>query len=135
MLVPDTSVLVAGADRNHRFFTPAAASLAVVRSEGRLVAHTIAECVSVLTRLGVLAIGPAITYVDQFLSRKPIGVPRGGYRDAIAELGAGGISHGAIFDGLIAIAVRDAGDELVSLDRRAERTYQIVGAAYRILEP
>jgi predicted nucleic acid-binding protein len=52
VIAPDTSVLIAGFDSTHPFFTQAEAALAEVRQDGRLVAHTIAETFAVLSAPG-----------------------------------------------------------------------------------
>ena len=40
---------------------------------------------------------------------------------------------GSAYDGLVALTARELGAQLVSLDRRAERTYRLLGVDYRIL--
>jgi predicted nucleic acid-binding protein len=45
----------------------------------------------------------------------------------------GGLIGGAVFDGLIAATARDAEATLLTLDQRAARTYQAVGAAFELL--
>ena len=136
MIVPDTSVLIAGFDSTHPSFGPAARTLGEVRRRGALVAHTIAETLSVLSAPG----GPypataddVLTYLDQFLTRKPVGLTPAQYPPAARELSAGGVTGGAVYDGLIAIAARQAGADLVSLDARAARTYERVGVRFALI--
>ena len=136
MNVPDTSVLIAGFDSTHPSFVSAARALGETRRSGVLVSHTIAETFAVLSAPG----GPypattadVLAYLDQFLTRKPVGLSPGRYPAAVRELAAAGVSGGAVYDGLIAIAARQSGADLVSLDARASQTYQRVGARFSLL--
>ena len=79
MIVPDSSVLVAGFDPIHPFFPQADLVLAEVERTGRLAAHTIAETCAVLS------------------------APRGPYPAAVSEMAAAGVVGGAVWDGLIAL--------------------------------
>jgi predicted nucleic acid-binding protein len=56
------------------------------------------------------------------------------YREALDLLAGHGRGGGAIYDALIALAARDAKATLVSLDRRAERTYELCGIEARPLD-
>jgi len=133
---PDSSVLVAGYLRGHRFHAATAAALAQIARSGCLIAHTIAETYAVLTATG----GPfdvpgetVIAYIEQFMHAEPVWLSGPRYAPALAELAAAGIHGGAIYDGLIAVAARDAGATLVSLDRRAAPVYALLGAPYELL--
>lgn len=126
MITPDTSVLVAGFDSTHPSFGLAEVALADVRTRGRLIAHTIAETYAVLTARGgpyPALPGDATAYLAQFLDRSPLGITPEAYPAALTELAAAGITGGAIYDGLIALAARAADAELVTLDTRATSTY------------
>lgn len=136
MIVPDTSVLIAGFDSTHPSFDQAARALGKVRRSGKLVAHTLAETFAVLSAPG----GPypataadVLAYLEQFLVRTPIGLAPSRYPAAIRELGAAGVNGGAVYDGLIAITARQAGAELASLDVRASTTYERVGVSFALL--
>jgi predicted nucleic acid-binding protein len=133
---PDSSVLIAGADPSHPFFEAARAALVEVRRDGRLVAHTVAETFSVLTA-GAYAHPPGrvVEYLRQFCARAPIGIAPAGYPSAIEELARAGVAGGATYDGLIALAAREGGVALVSLDRRASTTYGRCGIDFRLLLP
>ncbi len=137
MIAPDTSVLVAGFVPSHRFHPEAISALVEVKAEGRLVAHTIAETYAVLSSpSGPYRVEPdaVVVYLDQFLDRADPAQPRpGSYREAIALLGDHGRGGGAVYDALIALTARDAVVALVSLDRRAERTYAACGVEARML--
>ena len=137
MIAPDTSVLVAGFIPGHRFHSEAVSALIEVKAEGCLVAHTMAETYSVLTSpSGPYRVEPGavVAYLDQFLDRTAPVQPRpGSYREALGLLGVGGRVGGAVYDALIALASRDAGVVLASLDRRAERTYAACGVEVKML--
>ena len=134
MTTPDTSVLVAGADPRHPFFAVAAEALARVRSEGVLVAHTIAETYAVLTGSAYgLAPSRVEEYLAQFLRRRPIGVSPAGYVAALHNLCVAGVFGAAVYDGLIALGARGAGVTLVSLDRRAAPTYRRCDTGFDLL--
>jgi predicted nucleic acid-binding protein len=137
MIVPDTSVLVAGFVSSHRFHGAATAALVEVRSGGRLIAHTTAETYAVLSGPGgVYRVEPGTVadYLDQFLDGSPpIQPPPAAYHEALHLLAKARSGGGAIYDALIALAARDAKATLVSLDRRAERTYGLCGVEAKLL--
>jgi predicted nucleic acid-binding protein len=133
---PDTSVLVAGYLRNHVFHQQAAGALAEVVRSGRLLGHTLAETYAVLTAGGGPYEVPAdsvLLYLERFLAREPVWLGGSGYREALTTLAAAGVEGGAVWDGLIGLAAREAGTQLVSLDRRAATTYERIGLDFRLL--
>lgn len=137
MTAPDTSVLVAGFEPRHPFHAEAVPVLVDVKASGRLVAHTMAETYAVLSSpSGPFRFEPdaVVAYLDQFLERSdPIQPRAGSYREALDLLGERNRAGGVVYDALIALAARDAGAALVSLDRRAERTYAACGVEARML--
>jgi predicted nucleic acid-binding protein len=138
VIVPDTSVLVAGFVTGHRFHREAVSALAEVRAGGGLIAHTIAETFSVLSAAGGVYRSDTptvVAYLEQFLERpdSPIPLRPVAYREALEILVGAGRSGGAIYDALIALAARDAKATLVSFDRRAEATYELCGVEARML--
>ena len=126
-------MLVPGAIPEHEYFELASAELAEVRRRGRLIAHTYAECASVLTRTGWRTPAEAIGYLGQFLREPPAGIAPERYPAAIEELADLGIAGGALYDGLIAFAAREAGGELISLDARAASRYERCGVSFRLI--
>lgn len=52
----------------------------------------------------------------------------------LGRLGDLGIVGGAVYDALVAEAAREHGRVLLSLDQRAIRTYQAVGAEFQLIE-
>lgn len=94
-----------------------------------LAGHAMVETYSVLTRLpGAQRVG-----ADQALAlirhnfpashtlRDPAGL------DALKSLNEAGISGGSVYDGLVALAAREAGVRLLTCDRRALTTYARLG--------
>lgn len=134
LIAPDSSVLIAGATPGHPFHGEAVAALPAIRSKGQLIAHTMAEAFSVLTRQASSR-PPAdvLRYLDQFLEHQPIGLTPASYTKVLRTLAGGGIVGGAIYDGLIAAAAKQGGLRLFSLDRRAARTYAMLDVDYEIL--
>ncbi|HEU4393793.1 MAG TPA: PIN domain-containing protein [Solirubrobacterales bacterium] len=137
MIAPDSSVLVAGFDPRHSFHPEAVSALVDIKANGRLMAHTMAETYAVLSSpSGPFRVEPGavVAYLDQFLERgEPIQPRPRSYREALGLLDGRHRAGGAIYDALIALAARDAGVTLVSLDRRAERTYAACGVEARML--
>lgn len=136
MIAPDTSVLIAGFDSTHPFFSEAERVLAEVSRTGRLVAHTIAETFAVLSAPAgpyPAVAGDVLAYLEPFLDEAPIGIDPGAYPEAVSELTAAGVLGGAVYDGLIGLAARQHGAELVSLDIRAARTYGRLGVRFRLV--
>ncbi len=75
-----------------------------------------------------------IAFLEPFLEGGgPIGVAPAEYPEAVTELVAAGVAGGAVYDGLIGLAARRHGAELVSLDTRAARTYRRLRVRFRLL--
>jgi predicted nucleic acid-binding protein len=138
MIVPDTSVLVAGFVVEHPFHDAAKSAVAEVRDEGCLAAHTTAETYSVLSSPGgCFRVDPktVVEYVDEFLEGSvPIQPGPDAYREALRVLASAGRGGASIYDALIALTARDAGATLISLDRRAQPTYELCGATVKYLD-
>lgn len=134
LTAPDSSVLIAGFDPGHIFHDVAQASLSEVRDRGVLIAHTLAECLAVLSAGAYLAPADRVhEYLGLFLDRDPVGVKPDAYPSALLQLSAEGVAGGAIYDGLIALGARAAGVLLISFDRRAAGTYRRCGVDFTLL--
>lgn len=134
MISPDTSVLIAGTDPGHPFFDRADAALESVRHDGVLVAHTLAEAHAVLTGAALGWRGAQVAeYLHPFLDRPPIGLSPADYPPALEKLVGAGVKGGALYDGLIALGAKSGGATLMSLDRRAARTYRLCDVDFRLL--
>lgn len=53
--------------------------------------------------------------------------------ELLREFAALGLAGGAVYDGLVAAAAREHRLPLITCDRRAEPTYQALGAVYELL--
>jgi toxin FitB len=51
----------------------------------------------------------------------------------LAQFAAAGVAGGAVYDGLIASAAKEAGLLLVSCDARAAATYRALGVEFELL--
>ena len=132
-MIPDASVLIAGADRHHELHKGVLPSLLTVRKKGRLIAQSIDECFLALTCTGIATPQAALAYLEQFLAHPPIGIAPADHPAAIRDLASLGISGGAVLDGLVAISAREAGEPILTIDRRAARTYDRCGVEYSLL--
>lgn len=132
MKVADTSVVVAAFASWHEHHD--AANAAIARS--RLLAHVAAETLSTLTRLPDPYRVEATPVWEFLAARFPAGwltLDGDQVRDILSLAIERGISGGAIYDALVAGAARAADATLLSLDRRAERTYRELGVRYELL--
>jgi len=94
-----------------------------------LTGHSLAETYSVLTRLhGDAAVTPgdAVRLMDRFGTPLVLSAEAG--RTVHHTLALAGISGGATYDGLVALAARENGATLVTGDIRAVATYDALGA-------
>jgi predicted nucleic acid-binding protein len=95
-----------------------------------LCGHALAETYSVLTRLpGDLRVEPAdaARLLGERFSRPIVLRPRSHER-LVETLSRLGISGGAVYDGLVALAAVDRDIPLATRDLRARPTYELVGA-------
>ena len=133
MIAADTSVVVAGFASWHEAHAPARAALA---KQPRIPAHVALESYSVLTRLppphrfaprlaGELL---ATQFRDLMLT-----LPARQQQSLIAFAIEAGITGGAIYDALVAATAKHAGATLLTRDRRAIPTYELVGASFEFV--
>jgi predicted nucleic acid-binding protein len=66
-------------------------------------------------------------------SEEPLLLPPTSVQGLVDDLLRRGVSGGAVYDGLIALTAAHYEAELLTLDRRAERTYRRCGVRYRLL--
>jgi predicted nucleic acid-binding protein len=129
----DTSVVVASFGAWHEHHELATGTLA---DGPRLAAHTALEAYSVLTRLPEPFRAAPRTVVE-FLGRtfptERLLLAPAQQRQLPERLADLGIAGGAIYDGLIALTALDSGARLVTLDRRAVRTYDRCGVSASLL--
>ncbi len=132
MIAADTSVLVAAFASWHESHAAAREAL----RGARLVAHSVVETYSVLTRLPPphrVVPDLAADFLRQVATAAPLTLPAEQVAALPHLLSGRGVSGGAVYDALIAVTALHHGAELVSLDARAAATYRTIGAAHRLL--
>ncbi len=133
MRTADTSVLVAAFASWHEHHAIAEQELDDVTD---LIGHCALETYSVLTRLPAPHRAPPAV-VERFIrTRFSAGflVLDGAKISArLAELPLLGVSGGATYDAMIGATAQHFGVTLISLDRRASRTYEACGAQVKLL--
>lgn len=114
----------------------AAAHRAVAGEDLSVVAHAAYETYSVLTRLRephTMAAEVALAWIEDTFADRWLGLSAAAQRLALGRLQGLGISGGPTYDGLIAITAAAHDATLVTLDRRAIRTYALVGVEVELL--
>lgn len=133
MSAVDSSVVVAGFASWHALHDAARAELDR-RPQG--IFHALLESYSVLTRLPAPHRAPP-GIVREFLRERFAGqlltLERRRQRSFLLGLADTGLAGGAVYDALIAATATAAGAELVTCDRRAERTYERFGCQVRLI--
>lgn len=133
MTAVDTSVAVAAFASWHENHRVAADVLA---SHPRLIAHVALETYSVLTRLPPPRRAEprdALAFLNRNFDHQWLVLPPAMQRELLAVAVKGGISGGSIYDALIAATARDAGETLLTLDRRAVPLCRVVGARVELI--
>jgi toxin FitB len=128
----DTSVSVPALSESHEFHD--VAFEAVKEHRAGIAGHTLFETYAVLTRNPSIRVSPpqALALLDStFWHRATLSAD--GATRALAALAASSISGGATYDGLVGATAAEADLPLLSLDHRARRTYEAVGADVRYL--
>lgn len=107
-----------------------------ITQEARLPVHVLLEAYSVLTRLpGGLAMRPrrAAAALADTGARPVLTLDARASEALVSALADAQILGGAVYDGLVAATALAAGATLLSLDRRAARTYRAVGVELELL--
>jgi hypothetical protein len=105
------------------------------RSPG-LIGHCALETYSVLTRLPPphrVRAAAVRDFLDARFPEPPLLLPPGGHRALIDQLAESGATGGVVYDALVAAVALAADATLVTLDRRATVTYQLLGARFEQL--
>lgn len=128
----DTSVLIPTLLSWHEHHQVARASIGEV---GAVPGHVLVETYSVLTRLPAPhRLSPAV--VVGVLRRIPVSVlalSADRHLDTLDLLARHDVKGGAVYDGLIAATALEHGSTLLTLDRRAVSTYEVLGARVHVL--
>lgn len=127
----DTSVAVAALDASHLAHPSCVDAVRTLRPA--LAGHAAFEVFSVLTRLpGALAVAPGdaasllARVFDEICWLTP--ARSGALFERLAPLG---ITGGAVYDALVAEAARTHDRLLLTRDRRAQRTYDLLGVEHQ----
>ena len=118
----------------HESHTAAASALADARAP--VLAPVAVETYSVLTRLPPPQRVPAAVareYVRETFHFPPLVLGAQGYGRLLDLVADEGIVGGALYDAVVAATAREGGATLLTLDRRAIRTYRLLGIDYRFL--
>lgn len=136
MIAPDSSVVVAALSPWHT--AHGAAREALAGRETRLIAHVAFETTSALSRMPEGRRVSAAVVLDALTQgfRAPwLGLDAEQARAALERAVATGLRGGALYDALIAATAAHHGVRLVSADRRARRTYELLGADAAYVAP
>jgi predicted nucleic acid-binding protein len=133
VIAVDTSVVIAALSPWHERHGDAAQAC---HGDAAIPAHALLEAYSTLTRMPEpLRISGAVA--AEALSRawggRTLAVPEDLSADLPVRLSRASIVGGASYDGLVALTAQAHARLIVSLDRRAERTYRLLGVDYRML--
>jgi predicted nucleic acid-binding protein len=129
-MTADTSAVIAALSAWHEQHENAAAALEPVSV---LPAHVVVEAYSVLTRLpSGLAVAPASAagVLTRRFAEAPLRLDDAQRAAVLERLAAAGVLGGATYDGLVALEAHAHGRTLLTLDERAQATYQRLGVAF-----
>ncbi|MFV1981325.1 MAG: type II toxin-antitoxin system VapC family toxin [Rhodothermia bacterium] len=133
MTAVDSSIVVAAFASWHEAHETA---LVALSKRPKLPSHVAIESYSVLTRLPPPNRAPA-PLVNQFLKHHfpepTLSLPPSLYASLLELASDEAILGGSIYDALIAATALHSGATLYTLDRRAARTYQLVGVTYELV--
>lgn len=133
MIAADTTVAIAAAREWHT--SHAIAFEAIERGKTALPAHAALETYSVLTgfpRPRDVPPDQAWTYIREMFARPYLLPPPND--EGLFELAVRAeLRGGSIYDALIGLTAAHAGATLLTLDRRAQRAYEVVGVEYELL--
>lgn len=101
-----------------------------------LPGHVALEAYSVLTRLPAGLAVPAAAAAEVLARRfgdPPLTLPGSDRGALVARLAGAGVWGGGAYDGLVALEAAEHGQVLLTLDRRAQATYQRLGVPFRAI--
>jgi len=133
VIAVDTSVVIAAFATWHESH---AVALAVVTKQPSLPAPAALETYAVLTRLPPPhRVGGALVaeYLEATFGERQLALSADYPRRLLPELVRLEIAGGASYDAVIAINAREHEAELVTLDARARRTYDLVGVRAHLI--
>lgn len=134
ILTCDTSVVVAGLNAWHPQHGLARPRL---REVSWLPAQVLAESISVLSRLPhgrAVPMPDAIRLVRSIADGRARQLPAERYLVTFTAVGSAGLGGRAVYDALVGATAREHNAVLLTLDRKAQRTYSSVGTSFEILD-
>lgn len=131
----DTSVAVAALDQGHAAHLSCRSSVQSTRPA--LAGHAAFETYSVLTRMpGRLAVdGPTATDLLARVFPSVLVLDQESTVTLLRRLGPLGVTGGAVYDALVGESARVHGAVLLTRDRRAIATYDLVGVDHEFVGP
>jgi len=133
-LAADSSITIAALIADHE--ARELAEEALTRTT-RTIGHVAIETYSVLTRISFprrLTNTDAAALITARLPRDYAALDARALVKAPDRLATTGVGGGATYDGLIALTALHHDLELLTRDRRAERTYRALGVSYQLVE-
>lgn len=134
VLTCDASVVIAGLSEWHPDHHGARRQLARI---AWLPAHVVAESIAVLSRLPhgrAISVADSVALLRQLADGRIRGLRADRYLLAFAAVASAGLGGGAVYDAIIGATAREHDATLLTLDRKAQRTYLAVGAAFHMLD-
>ncbi|MEP6814004.1 MAG: PIN domain-containing protein [Marmoricola sp.] len=101
-----------------------------------LPAHVMYETVATTSRLpGGLALDPGavVTWLRSHFTDRPLTLGAADVWLPLEAVMTGRLNGGQVYDAIIAATTKVSKAKLLSLDRRAERTYRAIGVDYELL--
>jgi predicted nucleic acid-binding protein len=129
----DTSVAVAAVDGGHAAHH--ACRQRVIDTHAALAGHAAFETYSVLTRMpGALRLdAPTAAHLLDTAFPERCWLDEAGAESLLRQCAPLGVVGGAIYDALAGQAAMAHGRTLLTRDRRAQRTYDLLGVRYELL--
>ena len=133
MTALDTSIVIAAFAPWHESHR---AARRAVTPEVVIPAHVVTETYAVLTRMPEpfrMDTQAVADYLAQQWGGRVIAPDAGLYESLPIAVATAGVMGGSTYDALVGLTAHRYGHQLLSLDRRAERTYRSLGIDYRLL--
>lgn len=133
--VLDTSVAVPYLVASHAHHEEVSSAMDALVGTGCLSAQSLAETYSVLTRLpgdARVSAADAARLIEANFD-PPIAVAKRTINRLPMLLAAAGVSGGATYDALVALAAKEAGLTLLTRDVRATATYFAIGVSFEVI--
>lgn len=134
MIAVDTSIVVPASASWHEGHESA---VAVLERSPLLPAHAAIETFSVITRLPHphrVAPDVAVAFLRSRFPEPVLTLSAQSHEDLLADLARFKVVGGSVYDAVIAATAKAAGATLLSRDRRALPIYELIGAAFELLE-